>query len=98
MYLQRSVPIQPKTSEICRNFAKKNGNYPTPWLGGGVCPGGVRLEGSVRGLHLCLHELNLSHCLPRPSEVTIVALLGRANLTGLVLGCIEAKCYKKICV
>ena len=28
----------------------------------------------------------------------LAALLGRANLTGLVLGCIEAKFCKKICV
>ena len=27
-----------------------------------------------------------------------VGLFGRANLTGLVLGCIEAKFWKKICV
>ena len=31
-------------------------------------------------------------------DPTAAALLGRANLTGLVLGCIEAKFCKKICV
>ena len=33
-----------------------------------------------------------------PNVLLAVALLGRANLTGLVLGCIDAKFCKKRCV
>ena len=35
---------------------------------------------------------------PKAQAIPTAALLDRANLTGLVLGCIEAKFCRKICV
>ena len=53
-------------------------------LGGGMLGGGRRIGGPAE----CSVEL----------LIVVAALLGRANLTGLVLDCIEAKFCKKICV
>ena len=56
IYLQRSAPIQPKTSEICRKFGKYC-NYPTdphPQLGSRGGAGNLHLRhdaGDGRGVH-----------------------------------------------
>ena len=93
IFLQKSVPIQPKTSNIFQNFAK-NWQLPygsaarsaRPSAASPRTPRGPSPSSLSPGAH--------SRCLR-----SVETLLYRArSFTGLVLGCIEAKFCKKICV
>ena len=89
IFLQRSVPVQPKTSEICQNFDKTfaiNVPYTTlPILVGEVAGRGgrERVAAAVRR--------GRPGGFPRPRG-------GPRRFGGLVLGCIKTKFCKKICV
>ena len=103
IYLQRSVPIQPKSSNILPKFCRSAVVSPTGNAGSGArssrsssvdfdC---VALEcGAAPAVGANVTTRRLRRLVV---ESVRGSWLDRANLTGLVLGCIEAKFCKKIC-
>ena len=112
IYLQRSVPIQPKTSENERNLAENLPNFATTLrlaagMGGPVrwapgCDSTCRHGPGATTQHWLMAAGRFGDAPPQPGnfargvhEKRRCIARGRANLTRLVLGCIEAKIWPR---
>ena len=86
IFLQKSQPIQPKTSNICRNFANRRSLTSLPALALS------RRDAVYSAARTIVHEDYGVRSSTRAASCRIAR--DRAYLTGLVLGCIEAKISK----
>ena len=100
IFLQNLASIQPRTSPV--KFARSSAAIAASPAASPASRGKARGERPRRGRPRRSEELGSQGPVRKGRSIggspLAAASLGRANLAGLVLGCIEAKFCKKICV